>query len=142
MPEYADIYVLAKSRTGVAVSEFLDYFAPTREETADEYRIPQYSDSPHTIFRSSSEIISYCCSHISEPYSVYWKNAGNSGPTFAMVFFTSDGFLILGLSVDEGMDKRYFFELQKQTKSNIGYVTFECPPPGTAVEFCRLANQA
>jgi len=32
MPEYADIYGLAKDRTEAAVTEFLDHFLPSRIE--------------------------------------------------------------------------------------------------------------
>jgi hypothetical protein len=141
MPPYADIYMLTKTRNEDSVSAFLERFAPLREETAVDYGIPQHVDSPHTTFLTAVEVVAYCCEHTSEPYSVYWRRLGDGDPAYAMVFFTSDGFLILGLSTEEGTAKRCFAELLEHNGSDIGYVTIETPPPETATEFRRFAEE-
>ncbi len=141
MPPYADIYVLTQSRTEATISAFLDCFAPVREETADDYCIPQHADSPHTIFRTAPEVVAYCCCHASETQSIYWRRVGDGDPAYAMVFFTSDGFLILGLSTDESTADRYFAELRTHAGSDTGYVTVESPPPETAAEFRRFTHE-
>jgi hypothetical protein len=140
MPPYADIYVLTQSRTEATVLSFLDRFAPIRAETADEYCIPQYADSAHIVFRAAAEVVSYCCRYTSETQSIYWRRAGDGGPAYAMVFFTSDGFLILGLSTEESAVERYFAELLTHAGSDVGYVTVESPPPDNSAEFRKFAS--
>src|SRR5882672_8659042 len=100
MSSYTDIYVLASSRTEATVRAFLKRFLPDRAETASEYWIPQHVDTPHTVLQSSAEVIAYCCGHSSAPQSIYWRRIGDDGPAYAMVFFTADGHLILGLSIE------------------------------------------
>ena len=143
MPPYADadIYVLAKSRTEAAVVEFLDYFAPEREQSAVDYWIPQYEDPPQQIFQAASEVVNYCCRHSTEMQSIYWRRVGDGEPEHVMVFFTSDAQLIFGLSVNENVADQFFAELQRHARSDIGYITFESPPPETAAEFCLLAQK-
>lgn len=69
---YADIYVLAQERTEVTVSGFLDRFTPLREEAAEKYCIPQYSDAPTAVFQTAVEMdagsdISYVTSESPPP---------------------------------------------------------------------------
>ena len=142
MPPYADIYVLTQSRTEEAIAAFLDRFAPVRKETADEYCIPRHADAPHTIYRTAADVVAYCCGQVSESQCVYWRRVGDGDPAYAMVFFTSDGFLILGLSTDESMAEWYFAELRTHAGSDIGYITGESPPPETATEFRRLSHES
>ena len=141
MPPYADIYVLTASRNEATASAFLNRFAPLREESAVDYGIPQHADTPHTTLLTAAEVVAYCCRHTSEPYSVYWRCVGDVDPAHAMAFFTSDGCLILGLSTEESAAERYFTELREHTRSEIGYVTIETPPPDTATEFRRFAHE-
>jgi hypothetical protein len=141
MPPYSDIYVLTQSRTEATISSFLDRFVPVREETADDYCIPQHVKFPHTVFRTAAEVVSYCCSHASVSQSVYWRQVSGDDPAYAMVFFTSEGLLILGLSTDESTAKSYFTELSTHIGSDVGYITVEAPPPDSAAEFYRFAQQ-
>jgi hypothetical protein len=136
MPPFADIYVLAESRTEAAVSAFLTHFAPEREQSADEYLIPQRT------LHTASEVIAYCCSHPSEAQSIYWRRIGDGDPAHVMAFFTSDARLIFGLSVSEDAAERFFAELRRHAHSDIGYITFESPPPETAAEFCQIAHES
>ena len=55
-----------------------------------------------------------------------------------MLFFTSDGALILGLSVVEREDE-WFSRLKEFAGSEVGCITFETAPPATAGEFRQLA---
>ena len=142
MPPYADIYVLAPSRTVSAIMAFLDRFAPVREVTASEYEIPQYADSPHTIFRTAHEVVDYCCRHPAETQAIYWRRIGEGDPVFAMVFFTSDGQLVLGLSIAGDTEQSFLAELRAHAGSEIGYITAESPPPDTAAEFRRIAQSS
>jgi len=142
MPPFADVYVLADSRTEAAVVGFLTHFAPEREQTADEYWIPQHADSPQQIIRDAYEVVSYCCCHSTEAQSIYWRRIGDDDPAHLMVFFTSDTQLIFGLSVSETAADQFLAELRKYAHSDIGYIAFESPPPETAVEFRQLAHRS
>jgi hypothetical protein len=57
MPGYHDVYVLAKDRTAAVASRFLECFVPNREQSADNYLFPQYSDQPVVVIESASEAI-------------------------------------------------------------------------------------
>ncbi|CAN5337248.1 hypothetical protein BH11PLA2_BH11PLA2_42110 [soil metagenome] len=102
-----------------------------------EYEFPEYSDSPLVIVKSATEAIQYCEDHSSEAHRFYFRNLG-TGPAHAMLFFTSDCGLILGLSVVEHEDE-WYDRLVKFADTRIGYITFESPPAETASEFRELA---
>ena len=142
MPPFADVYVLAKSRTEAAVVEFLGHFAPQREQSADEYWIPQHADPPQHIFQTATEVVAYCCNHPTETQPIYWRRVGDGEPAHLMVFFTSDAQLIFGLSVSENVADQYLAELRGHAHSDIGYIAFESPPPETAVEFRQFAHRS
>jgi hypothetical protein len=116
---------------------FLDTFAPQREQSAEDYVFPQYAQQPLVILKSAREAIHYCEAHSAEAQSIYFRNLG-AGPAHAMVFFTSDGGLILGLSVVEREDE-WFDRLKEYAGSDLGYIAFETPPPATTAEFRQLA---
>lgn len=142
MPRYADIYVLTPSRTKATIRAFLDRFAPDRAETAKEYWIPEHVDTPHTVLHSATEVISYCCGHQSETQSLCWRRIGDGGPKYAMVIFTKDAQVILGLSTEEFAAQGLLTILRDHAGSDIGYITVEGPPPQTAAEFRRMAREA
>jgi hypothetical protein len=140
MPPYADIYVLARSRDEATVTTFLDHFAPDREETQDEYTIPQNAGEPRMTLGSAAEVVSHCCLHPAETQSIYWRRVGDGDPAYGMVFFTSDGCLILGLSVAESNAQALLSELRKHTRSDYSYATVESPPPDSGAEFRKLCS--
>jgi hypothetical protein len=138
VPGYYDVYALAPHRTVEAVERFLARFAPAHEPAADEYEVPRYADAPAIVFRTPGELVAYCVGHPAEPHGVYWRCLGGGDPARAMVFFTTDGALILGLSVASDAD-RWLAELLAATGSAVGWVGFEEPPPDSASEFAALA---
>jgi hypothetical protein len=70
MPQYADCYVLVPSRDSAIVEQFLGRYLPgSRQESADEYEIPQYADTPHTIFGSAPELMAYLEGNNSERHA-------------------------------------------------------------------------
>jgi hypothetical protein len=103
-----------------------------------DFRFPQYSNQPMTILAVAQDAIRYCLDHPSEAQSVYFRNLGN-GPAHAMLFFTEDRGLILGLSVEEGEADDIFRRLRDHSGSELGYVTFEEPPPATVGKFRQQA---
>jgi len=42
------------------VELFLNHFLPEREESADEYEFPQYSDSPRVVYTKSEDALKEC----------------------------------------------------------------------------------
>jgi hypothetical protein len=141
MSGYYDVYALATARTTDEVQRFLAHFAPEREESADDYTIPRFSDSPLYVFDRANEVIEYCVSHLTEPQSIYWRCLRESGPAHAMVFFTTDGALLLGLSVITDEDQ-WLKDLKAFAGSNVGCVLFEEAPPDSAEEFRRIISGA
>ena len=139
MSGYYDVYVLAPHRSADTVARFLDAFAPRREQSAAEYCFPQYSDRPQIILTDAQGAIGYYLDHPSEAQSMYFRNAGD-GAAHVMLFFTEDRELILGLSVGEAEADDALRRLGEHAGSQVGYVTFEEPPPATACEFRRLAR--
>jgi hypothetical protein len=137
VPPYSDVYVLSPSRSASVAERFLDTFALRREQSAEAYEFPEYSERPLVIVTSAREAIQYCEDHPCEGHRLSFRNLGK-GPAHAMLFFTSDNGLILGLSVAEFEDD-WFDRLKKFTGSSVGFIAFEAPPPATAAEFRELA---
>jgi hypothetical protein len=136
MPGYYDVYVMARERAAGVAVRFLDTFLPEREQSAEDYEFPQYSEQPTTVIEAASEAIQYCEAHPNEAQSFYFRNLGE-GPTQGMLFFTADQGLILGLSVEDQEDD-WLFRLKEHAGSEIGYFTFETPPAATAAEFREI----
>jgi hypothetical protein len=137
MPGYFDIYVLAPDRSATTASRFLLEFAPRRQQSAAEYEFPQFSDRPTTVLLTAQEAIRYCIEHPSEPQSLYFRNLADR-PAHVMLFFTADQGLIFGLSVEQAEAEDRFRRLCDWAGTQIGYVTFEEPPPATANEFRQM----
>jgi hypothetical protein len=131
------VYVLSSDRSAKSAERFLDTFAPHREQSADDFVFPQYAKQPNLVVKSAREAILYCEAHPSEEQSLYFRNLGD-GPAHAMLFFTPDDALILGLSVVEREDE-WFVRLKEYAGSRVGYITFETAPVRTASEFRELA---
>jgi hypothetical protein len=132
-----DVYILAQHRSPGSADEFLDIFAPHREQTADDYVFPPSSGQPEIVLTSASEAIRHCESNSGEEQSLYFRNLG-PGPTHVMLFFTGDGGLILGLSVFEGQEVEALDRLRTFVGVGKGYIDFESPPPDSVEEFRRV----
>ncbi len=137
MPGYHDVYVLARERSAAVATRFLAEFAPNGQASANEYQFPEYSDRPTVVFSTAAEAIRYCESHPRAEQRFYFCNPKGI-PAHAMLFFTGDGGLILGLSVVRGR-KKALSQLKEHADSDIGYMTFESPPVETVAEFRRVA---
>ena len=133
--------VLVGDRSPGLVTRFLDHFLPRREQSAAEYELPRFSDAPQTVFRHPAELMRYCAGHPHESHAIYWRNTEATNPAQGMVFFTSDGELILGLSSAPALAEQFLADLKAFAGSVTGYIAFESPPPGTAAEFRDSANR-
>ena len=131
-----DLYILAQHRSPGSADEFLDTFTPHREQSSAEYVFPTRSGRPAIIVTSASEAIRHCESNSVEEQSLYFRNLG-PGPVHAMLFFTGDGGLILGLSVFEGGggEVEALHRLRSFVGTNEGCIDFESPPPDSVAAF-------
>jgi hypothetical protein len=143
MPEYADIYSLFRRRDRATIDSFLYQFLPAREEVADEYWIPPYASTPSVVFHSASELLDYCCERPEQEHGIYWRSIGGAPPEHGMVFFHTDGSMVLGLSTDsadQDLVDRLCGELGSMGHAVASYITHEDLPPSTAVEFIALVQ--
>jgi hypothetical protein len=142
---YADCYVLSNNRTKEFIYSFIDHFIPQREETADEYEIPQYSDSPVIVHKTADELIDYLVQNKNEIHTLYWRNIIEQDINGAMCFFTNDGNVILGLycvttSFDSVIENTCLQHLKSFCKSSDGYIAYEQPADHTTIEFLKKVN--
>ena len=136
-----DCYVLVNSRSPEAIQRFLDRFVPVREEMASEYEVPQYSESPHHIFQTASELLQYLANHPEEHHAIYWRSVDQSVAERAMVFPTDDGAVIFGLSCPtESVAECVLLQMKALLASDVGCIRFEMPAPRSSAEFIRMAG--
>ena len=138
--ERIEIYVLSSERTSKLVCRFLELSAPERTEAAEDYPWPQYADDPKHVYDSSNELLRALERDSHEPYSVYWHVDGDGAVQTAMVFFTTDGCVIVGIAVLANAVAPWFEKMAKAVGGEYGYVDCEAPPPDTRDDFIRLCN--
>lgn len=131
MPSYLDLYVISERRDSETIAEFLNEFLPLREESADNYAFPQYTDYPDVVFNNIDDALKKCIAVRDTVYSLYWRAVDNKKPEHAMLFFLKDGNVIYGLSTDENHPD-YAAKLLQRMKallnSDWGYIDYEAPP--------------
>ena len=146
----ADIYVIQKSRSKTKGIDFLNHFLPLREESADEYLIPQYSDEPIQDFDSADELMTFFESNCEFSQSIYWRNLDESNPNkHGMIFYTKDGNMIFGISRNAEMsgnlntdnEDECLNEMKKYFNTEIGYIHYENPPVERYDEFVEIVNE-
>lgn len=106
--------------------------------------MPQYGKTTAHVFHHSDAIIDYLTVNSNEPYSLYFKNRNESEIHFAMLFFTSDGNLIIGISTPAGnstQEQNVLKQLLEFAESDAGYITYEEPPPYSADTFREFARR-
>ena len=143
MPAFADCYVLVGSRSKTLVEDFLAHFLPHHIASADEYQVPQYSDKPEHVFPTACDVLSYLERHASEAHALYWANEDPGNVRFGLVFPTSDGQMIFGISCDSDNEKvanKLLHSMKQFFKTEFGYITGEEPPPETAQEFMEIVE--
>lgn len=129
-----NVYALVNSRKTERVVRFLDKFVAKRTESALEYLLPHNSDNPTLTFGRSIELLQHLEEHPHESHAVYWCSSSEGDPRNAMVFPTTDGEMIFGLSV-ETCPKEWLYKIKDHCSSELGYIDFEKPPPESASEF-------
>jgi hypothetical protein len=82
-----------------------------------------------------------CEEHTKIPHAIYWLNNQGADPKAAMVFYTNDGKMILGLSIeDESREQEWLAKLKSFSQSDQGCILYESPPPDNSEEFLKLTK--
>jgi hypothetical protein len=140
MAGFHDVYVLSDQRSKAEVTRFLDRFLPEREEVADDYAVPHLSDRPEIVFAGADDLLTYLGEHPDRSHGIYWASRAVGDPRFAMIFPTTDGQVVYGLSVERDAAE-FLAELKAHLGSPTGYVDFENPPPDNAPDFVKMAAE-
>ena len=141
MAQYIDSYYLVEHRKPILVKQFLDKYMPNAIESAEDYPVPLYNDSPVTVFYNIETLLFYLEREKECEYAVYWQNLNeNQRIKHFMVFHTDDGKMIFGVSVaaskpDDLLSITVFNELKVYLNSEIACITAEEPPPANSQEF-------
>lgn len=142
MPEFADIYVLARNRTVQSAQEFLDEFLPERENAADEYELPQYAGQPEEVFTVPLPVLKRCEENPSLEYRFYWRATNSRKPEHAIIIFLKDGKAVYGVSTDASEEQFVsvtFGKMKKYLETELGFVGYEhCPDFSNLAEFKAL----
>jgi hypothetical protein len=141
---YADIYVAVKTRSKSKALAFLDHFLPMREETANEYEYPQYSDSSSQMFDTVDQLMDFLEQSKKSKYNLYWHNIDSSKPNqHCMLFYTKDEALVFGISREADIEDRTNTRNEEECldlmltffQTDIGYITYEDLPADSFEEF-------
>lgn len=148
MPYFADIYVLQLSRSKALAERFLDHFLPQRKESSEVYELPQYGETVDLSFDKSEELMDYLEANHTIPHRVDWHNLDPTNPNYhGMVGYTKDACMIFGLSrahasIDNIQNEEEGLAAMKTfLNSAVGYITYECPPEDTYLDFVQRVQQ-
>lgn len=144
-----DIYLIQKSRSKSMGVDFLNAFLPFREESADEYLIPKYSDNPIAEFDNAEDLMTFLEFNPECTQSIYWRNTDENNPNkHGMIFYSKDGNMIFGISRNADMsgnlntesEDECLKEMKEFFKSEIAYIDYENPPADSYTEFVEIVN--
>ena len=139
-----DLYALAGERSPETVTRFRDRWLTDAEPSADEYEFPLHSDRPDAVYSSPWQLIDRLLAIPQQRHSIYWTNRDPGDLRNAMLFFTTDGGLIAGLTVETDEPSRASTMLRQLAESlgaRYGYAACEEPPPDTTSEFKARARE-
>jgi hypothetical protein len=131
-----ELYALSSDRSAAFALRFLDTFTPGGSAAAVDYPVPEHANlSTHT-FTQVEELLAHLEANTSEPYGVYWRAHRDAADVrMAMLFYTDDGFVILGLAVDESCEAAQMARLKAFADAEFTAAWDEQAPPRSAVEF-------
>jgi|GEM_PF-3449116 len=135
-----EIYVLCRTRSKLIANVFLDSFGKSRTQVAEEYPYPEFADEPEITFKNPSELIDRLESDCDSSYSVYWDCHSADEPEQVMLFFTSDGRMIVGIGGPRNSIETELLKIIAIVDGEYGYVTSGSCPPDSCDEFAEIAK--
>lgn len=135
----SDCYVLSRERSAAAALAFLDAFVPQRSNCWDE-------DDPAEVLGVAPgptfpELLRQLEVDRSLAYTLYFRNAADAAPYFAILAWCGDGALILGLCGGEDAPAAEALLVELEAFSGTqGYWSLEEPPVDSTPAFlarCR-----
>jgi hypothetical protein len=102
--------------------------------------VPRWVDDPIAVYHNAEELIDILLCWPEEPHGIYWRNTGDEPVRTAMLFFTTERQMIVGLTVDGDRSTalEYLTRLAKTVDGHVVYITGEEPPPDTAAELIEF----
>ena len=145
----ADIYVIKRSRSKKLAVDFLNRFLPNREQSSDDYWIPEYSEKPTQEFKDAYDLMSFLELNKNISNRIYWRNTDEENPNkHGMIFYNLDGSIIFGISREPGikgnLDTRSEYhclnEMKQYFDTHLGYIDYENPPIDNYEEFVKIVD--
>lgn len=143
----SDIYVIKKTRSKSAGIRFLNEFIPSREYSGITCELGLSNHSRENQLDISTLMDSLEADQ-EKVQSLYWRCLDRqSDVSHGMIFYIENGYMIFGLSryaaneVDESdiEEQKCLGRMKRFIGSEIGYITFECPPEDVYENFSQLA---
>jgi hypothetical protein len=134
-----DCYVLAPQRTAEIAIAFLERFLPARDAQFEPSDPSDVLGLPRGV--STQEIVSFLEANPDVAYSMYWRRRGGDTSLFAILAFTADAQLILGLSScrddDPECAQETLEEIIDAVGAEYGYAAVEAAPAASREDFLR-----
>ena len=146
----ADIYVIEKTRSKKLAIQFLNLFLPERVQSADDYSIPEYSETPSHQFKNPYDLMTYLELNKNISNSIYWRNTDEKNPNkHGMIFYNKDETMVFGISrnigIKGGLDSKSEYQCLSEMKTffntHLGYIDYENPPVDNYKEFIKIVSE-
>ena len=140
MPPCTDTYVLTVHRNQEFIGQFLDEFLPRRRVSSFGEQVPRFAKQPERTFRTAEELLAFLLENPEYEQVIYYSNLDAGDPEYAVLAFTNDGKLILGLSCAESHEEvaaAYRTRLKTFAGSEYAYSAFEYAPDSSTEEFMQ-----
>ena len=138
MPPCIDCYTLIERRDTQAALDFLDAFLPHRSSLYEEHHLPHDAEGAEVVLNTDEEAMDYLAERPDRRYTIYTVNEAAAEPNYAMVGYTRDGKMVLGLSCEEehpALAAEYLSRLKAFAGTDHGFCGAEVAPPETAAEY-------
>lgn len=132
--EALDLYVIFRDRSAKRIAGLLDELIPGRHVAAGGFEVSD--NGKEQVLRNDTAVMNYAEKHHSAETVIYY-NADHDYVTSGIVCYTSDGYVILGLTVFEDANETAFKKLVSVSSPLLGFMEWECPPPFSHDEFCQ-----
>ena len=134
-----EIYVLCRNRSKAIADVFLEAFGKSRTQVAVDYPYPEFADEPQITFDNPSALLEQLEADPTSSYSVYWDCHATDEPRQVMLFFTSEGRMIVGVGGPRGSIEDELQKISSLVRGEFAYVTSGSCPPDSSKEFAEIA---